>query len=189
MIKIENITKKYNEQIIFKNLSLNIPKGKMTTIMGKSGVGKTTLLRIIMGFEKFESGQIIGLENKKISVVFQENRLCENLSALKNVSIVCNKSITKEMIKNELYKVGLINVDNIPVKDYSGGMKRRVAIVRAILAEYDILILDEPFKGLDIQTKNILLNYIKEKTKNKTVILVTHNINEAKFFNSEIINL
>lgn len=188
MIKIKNITKKYNEQIIFKNLSLNIPKGKMTAIMGKSGIGKTTLLRIIMGFEKIESGEIIGIENKKISVVFQENRLCENLSALKNVSIVCNKNITKDIIKKELYKVGLINVD-IPVKDYSGGMKRRVAIVRAILAEYDILILDEPFKGLDIQTKNILLNYIKEKTKNKTIILVTHNINEVKFFESEIINL
>ena len=103
--------------------------------MGKSGLGKTTLLRILMGLEKYDAGSIEGMENKKISAVFQEDRLCENLSAVTNVAIVCEKNVTLQEIRKELENIGLSGSTEKPVKELSGGMKRRVAIIRSIMAD------------------------------------------------------
>ena len=88
-INIRNLTKKYGKKEIFKNFYLEIETGKVTALMGKSGFGKTTLIRILMGLEKYDEGKITGLENQKISTVFQEDRLCENLSAITKISIDC----------------------------------------------------------------------------------------------------
>ena len=82
MIRIRNLSKKYGENVVFENRSFDLEERKTTAIMGKSGFGKTTLLRILMGLEKYDVGSIEGMENKKISAVFQEDRLCENLSAV-----------------------------------------------------------------------------------------------------------
>ena len=169
-------------------LCLFIEENRMTAIMGKSGRGKTTLLRIILGLEKYE-GNIQGIEKKKIVAVFQEDRLCENLSAVTNVSIVCGKNIDKRTIKEELESIGLSGSVEKPVKELSGGMKRRVAIVRSIMADSDIVVFDEPFKGLDTETKKRVIAYIKKKLANKTSIIVTHNIDEALALNSKIINM
>lgn len=189
MIKIENLFKKYGENIIFENSSFHFEDNILTAIMGKSGIGKTTLLRIIMNLEKCDKGNIEGLENKKITAVFQEDRLCENLSSIKNISIVCEKNITEKEIKKELNNIGLSGSENKIVKNLSGGMKRRVAIVRSILAKSDIILFDEPFKGLDAKTKCNTINYLKNKLKNKTAIIVTHDINEALDLGCKIINI
>ena len=171
-INISNLTKKYGKKEIFKNFSLEIEAGKVTALMGKSGFGKTTLIRILMGLEKYDKGKITGLENQKISTVFQEDRLCENLSAITNISIVCEKES-----------------QNKPVKTLSGGMKRRVAIIRCIMAKSDIIIFDEPLKGLDEITKKNVIRYLKEKIRGKTVIIVTHDIEEARQLDGTIVNL
>ena len=188
MIKIENLSKKYGENKVFENDNFFIEENRMTAIMGKSGRGKTTLLRLILGLEKYE-GNIQGIEKKKIVAVFQEDRLCENLSAITNVSIVCGKNIDKRTIKEELESIGLSGSVEKPVKELSGGMKRRVAIVRSIMADSDIVVFDEPFKGLDTETKKRVIAYIKKKLANKTSIIVTHNIDEALALNSKIINM
>ena len=180
--------KKYGENKVFENDNFFIEENRMTAIMGKSGRGKTTLLRIILGLEKYE-GNIQGIEKKKIVAVFQEDRLCENLSAITNVSIVCGKNIDKRTIKEELESIGLSGSVEKPVKELSGGMKRRVAIVRSIMADSDIVVFDEPFKGLDTETKKRVIAYIKKKLANKTSIIVTHNIDEALALNSKIINM
>ena len=117
MIKIENLFKKYGENIIFENSSFHFEDNILTAIMGKSGIGKTTLLRIIMNLEKCDKGNIAGLENKKIAAVFQEDRLCENLSSIKNISIVCEKNITEKEIKKELNNIGLSGSENKIVKN------------------------------------------------------------------------
>lgn len=188
-ININNLTKKYGKKKIFKNFSLEIEAGKVTALMGKSGFGKTTLIRILMGLEKYDEGKITGLENQKISTVFQEDRLCENLSAITNISIVCEKETSIREISAELEKIGLKESQNKPVKTLSGGMKRRVAIIRCIMAKSDIIIFDEPLKGLDETTKKNVIGYLKEKIRGKTVIIVTHDIEEARQLDSTIVNL
>ncbi len=188
-INISNLTKKYGKKEIFKNFSLEIEAGKVTALMGKSGFGKTTLIRILMELEKYDEGKITGLENQKISTVFQEDRLCENLSAITNISIVCEKETSIREISAELEKIGLKESQNKPVKTLSGGMKRRVAIIRCIMAKSDIIIFDEPLKGLDEITKKNVINYLKEKIRGKTVIIVTHDIEEARQLDGTIVNL
>lgn len=188
-IRILNLTKKYGDRDIFRNFSLSIGKGKVTALMGKSGLGKTTLMRILMGLEKYDSGEIEGLEGIRIGAVFQEDRLCENLSSVTNVAIACDRKVTKEMIERELERTGLKGSLHKPVRELSGGMKRRVAIVRSVMSPSDILIFDEPFKGLDSETKEDIVKYLKERIGGRTVILITHDIREAEIFGSNVINL
>ncbi len=188
-IIIDKICKSYEDKIVLNDFSCTIEEGKITAFMGKSGCGKTTLVSIIAGIETYDSGKISGTENKKLSIVFQENRLCENLSPVSNVKLVCNSSIQKKDIINSLCNVGLNDCISQPVRELSGGMKRRVALIRALMAEYDILILDEPFKGLDDTTRQIVMDYLILQTTGKTVILVTHDIEEAKALDANIINI
>ena len=188
-IEIKNLTKAYDRQAVLENLSLTFDDGSFTCIMGKSGVGKTTLLNILMGLENADSGVIFGLDDKKVSVVFQENRLCNNITALLNIKMVIQKDsrITDDKISEYLRRIGLGNDFKKPVSEYSGGMKRRVAILRALLANFDLLIMDEPLKGLDDETKETVIALIKELTKEKTVIMTTHDDSEASLLEANII--
>lgn len=182
-IKIENITKKYKDQVVLEQYNGKILMPSITAIEGKSGIGKTTLIRCIMGIESVNTGRIIGIKNIRFSVVFQENGLCENLSVLSNIQLVANQTITH--IKEELKKVGLFDIENKKVKELSGGMKRRIAIVRALQVPFDILVLDEPFQGLDRQLKEQVIAYIKEKIKGKTVLIVSHDKEELEIIGVE----
>lgn len=190
-IEIKNLTKAYDRQAVLENLSLTFDDGSFTCIMGKSGVGKTTLLNILMGLENADSGVICGLDDKKVSVVFQENRLCNNITALLNIKMVIQKDsrITDDKISECLRRIGLGNDLKKPVSEYSGGMKRRVAILRALLADFDLLIMDEPLKGLDDETKETVIALIKELTKEKTVIMTTHDDSEASLLEANIISI
>ena len=151
----------------------------MTCIMGKSGIGKSTLLSILMGLEKADEGTVSGMEHQKISAIFQENRLFENLDAVTNIHITTGK--TKEEITGFLKKMELDDIAGKPVS--------RVAIARALLAEYDILIMDEPLQGLDAETKEKVATVIKMQTAGKTVLFVTHDEKEAEFFEAECMEL
>ena len=141
--------------------------------MGPSGCGKTTLLRILLGLETADAGTITGLEGRRMSAVFQEDRLCENVSAVSNLRLV-NPALSRRAAEAALTELGLGEALSQPVREFSGGMKRRVAILRALLAEFDLLLADEPFKGLDEETKRQTMAYFAEHTRGKTVILVTH---------------
>lgn len=153
--------------------------------MGPSGCGKTTLLRILLGLEAPDSGNIQGLENRKLSAVFQEDRLCENLSAYANIRLVCPSSVTKDMISKELTLVGLEGSEQQPIRELSGGMKRRVAILRGLMADWDILLMDEPLRGLDTTTRDLVIKRILEKGAGKTIILVTHDEEEVRLLGAK----
>ena len=159
--------------------------------MGKSGAGKTTLLNVILGITKQDSGIIEGFPNAKFSAVFQENRLCENLTALLNVKMVTDISgrYSDADIIKMFERIGIHATDRKPVSDFSGGMKRRVAILRALMADFDILIMDEPLNGLDEETKGSVVELIRELTKGKTVIMTTHDVSEPELFEAEIIQI
>ena len=187
-MKAEKICKSFGENKVLTDFSHDFLQGKTTAIIGASGCGKSTLLNILMGLLEPDSGEIIR-ESDKISAVFQENRLCENLTVSANIRLVTGKRLTKRQVYEELCAVGLGECEEKPARTLSGGMKRRTALVRALLADYDILFLDEPFKGLDSDTKQIVIDYTKKKIKGKTVVLVTHDLSECEQLADEIIRL
>ena len=189
MLKAVDIHKSFGNNTVLNGFSHCFKNGTVTAVLGKSGCGKSTLLNILMGLIKPDSGEVLCPENCRLSAVFQEDRLCENLTASANIRLVTGKRFSKGEIAAELEKVGLVGCENKPVRTLSGGMKRRAALLRALLAEYDVLFLDEPFKGLDIDTKKSVMEYCREKISGKTVVLVTHDETECEFFADEIIRL
>lgn len=188
-IRVNNVCKSFNKQRVLQNVSMSFSEGLITCIMGASGVGKTTLAYILMGLEKPDSGEITGIKNKKIAAVFQEDRLIEHWDAIKNIMLVCNKGMTIEKARGHFMEIGLTEYEGKPVKALSGGMRRRVAIVRAILSENDVIFMDEPFKGLDEELKKQVINYVRKYTKGKTLIVITHEKKEVDMLEAELITI
>ena len=172
MIRISGLEKAYGEHRVLEALSMTLPSGETSCIMGPSGCGKTTLLRILMGLEKAGGGVIEGIPEKK-SAVFQEDRLCDDLSGKTNIRLVCPKK-DPSLIEAGMENLGLGESMDRPVREYSGGMRQRTAILRALFADWDILFLDEPLKGLDEKIKKVTAEYIRSRSRGKTVLCVTH---------------
>ena len=192
-IRLENIYKRYGEAVVFEGFSETFKDGETVAVMGPSGSGKTTLLRMIMGLEKPDSGAVTGTENERFACVFQENRLIDHCSAPENIRLVLEREVPAEAIVEELKSVG-IGTDSEeeltkPVSQFSGGMKRRVAIVRALMAEADTVILDEPFKGLDEELKKEVMGYVEDRIGASRLILVTHDEEEAKQLCGRIVRI
>ena len=188
MIELKNVSFSYGQLQILNNFNLSVKDGECVQLYGISGSGKTTVLRLILGLEKADSGNIIA--PKKISVVFQEDRLLENVDIQKNIRMVLSKE-HYALADTLLKEFGIYEVRKKRVSALSGGMKRRVALVRAIAYSGDALILDEPFNGLDIENKIIATNIIKREflDKNKPVLLITHISEDAELLNAKIVNI
>ena len=174
-IKIENVSKSFEGKKVLKNLSLQLPEKGIFCLLGASGAGKTTLLRLIAGLDAPDSGRITGSEDKKISFVFQGDRLLPNSTALENIAVAGSLETATLWLKRlELSDAA----DKKPAK-LSGGMSRRVALARALTFGGDVLLLDEPFKGFDLELKKRIIPYITDFAKNALVVLVTHDKQEA----------
>ena len=182
-VTLDNVTKTYGELCVLDALSLSITEN--TALMGASGKGKTTLLRIIAGLERPDSGEVRFADKPKLSVVFQDDRLFEDFSAVENVTAIIGRDRRAEAA--DALRELLIDPSELDksVRDYSGGMKRRVAIARALLADHNILLLDEPFKGLDEDTRNKTAEVIRRYSEEKLVLLVTHDPREADLLGIE----
>ena len=151
-VTTENLSVSFGEKQVLRALSLTFPAGSCTAVMGPSGCGKTTLLRVLMGLEKTYTGCVSGVPEKR-SAVFQEDRLQDFYSALMNLRLTL-PGVKSDALLRELALLGLTEDDaRKPAQSLSGGMKRRVALARAMLADSDIVFLDEPFKGLDETTR------------------------------------
>ena len=174
-IVIENLCKAYEGKPVLDHFSATLSAGSITGLMAPSGAGKTTLLRLLMGLET----PVTGLAGVRLSAVFQENRLCDNLSAVSNIRLV-NPLLSVQEVERALERVGLSDALWQPARALSGGMRRRVAILRALLAEYDFLLLDEPFKGLDKTTKEIVMADTRQRIRGRTVLFVTHDASELE---------
>lgn len=187
---IKNVSKSYSKIDVFNSINMDIQDNMCTVIMGPSGCGKTTLLRMIAGLEKCDCGTITGVPDKK-AYVFQEDRLCDYLTALDNVLLVVRKKNAdkKAECERNLASLGLEDSMNKYAGELSGGMKRRVAIARALMADSDIILMDEPFTGLDSARKDEVMKCVKENIKGRTVILVTHDEHEARIMADDIIRL
>ena len=172
-IVLAGVYKSYGTKQVLQNFFGIFPAGEITCILGPSGCGKTTLLRLVLGLEKPDSGQISGLGLWN-SAAFQENRLIPGLSAMGNLTLACG-SVPNHELRRQLLAVGLQESDlEMPSRELSGGMKRRVALVRAMAAHSNLVVLDEPFQGLDADTRRHVMEYIKASRAGRTMLVVTH---------------
>ena len=179
MIRIEHLCKAYDGKPVLRDFSLTMESGEHLCLMGPSGCGKTTLLRLLMALERPDGGGIAGLDGLRMSAVFQEDRLLEQLTAAENVRFVCGGlPVETETL---LLRLGLEKESlSRSVREFSGGMKRRVAIARALLADFDILFLDEPTLGLDVLARSDLWDTIRALKGRMTIVLTTHYMEEAE---------
>ena len=169
MLKIQNLSYKYGKSLVIDDLTYEFECGKVSAIIGESGIGKTTLLNLIANLIDAPNGKIT-TDIKKIGYVFQEPRLFDWMSALENVSTVSNDATARKI----LTKMGLADSLLKYPEELSGGMKQRVAIARALAYDPELVILDEPFKGLDPEMRREISEFVFSTLKNKTVIMVTH---------------
>lgn len=185
-IILKNISKSFEDKTVVQDLNFTFPERGIVVITGRSGVGKTTLLKMILGLVSPDEGEITG-NNQKFSVVFQENRLVPTLNTLENILYVTGKQ-KKEMAIKMLECVGLAGEEDTIPENLSGGMARRVALARALCVE-GTLILDEPFKEIDVQTKQNIIPLIEQRSKNDLVVMVTHNQEEIDLLNAIEFNM
>lgn len=191
LIKLNNISVNYDSSLVLKYKQLTFTTVGFYCIYGSSGVGKTTLLNVIADLISYQ-GVVEGLDNLKISMIFQEDRLIDTLSVANNLSIVDHGNHDEFIAKrNQLLDVfGLKDVLHHDVDSLSGGMKRRVSIIRALLSEHDILLVDEACKGLDPSLVDTVVSTIYELNKDKLVLWVSHHLDElSNLQNINYINL
>lgn len=171
-IRVQNLCKTYGDHVVLHNLSFTAGVG-VTRILGRSGAGKTTLLRILLGLDQPDSGSLFGT-NCRWAAVFQEDRLLGHLDAEDNLRFALGSAYNAAAAKTLLGELGLADVGSKLICEYSGGMKRRLALARALLAPSDALILDEPFTGLDEENRSIALRCILHAAQTKPVLLASH---------------
>lgn len=189
-IAVEHVRKRFGDVVVFEDICATFPHGEAHVLMGASGSGKTTLLRMIMGLESPDEGRIFGMENRRCAAVFQEDRLCENLSVAANIRMPHaglkghEKQRFLQRCEELLDAMDMRKTLTRPVHELSGGMKRRVALARAVLADADVLFFDEPLKGLDEETERHVMTAIMPLLGGKTVFWATHREGELRYFSS-----
>ena len=202
-LTIQHLTKAYGSVPVWNDVSLELSSGRSYCLMGPSGCGKTTFLRILLGLEQADGGSILVTypgENASLplaasplrgamSAVFQEDRLCEEFSPLHNVMLAADRHLNRKQVYGELCR--LLPEESVlrPVSTLSGGMKRRVAILRAMLAPSSAILMDEPFTGLDEETKDRVIAYIKEKAAGRLLLVSTHQEEDISSLNASLLRL
>lgn len=185
--------KRFKEKTVLSSLSFDFPDTGLFLITGKSGIGKTTLLRIIAGLDKDFSGEIIGGGIKNTSFDFQEYRLFPQLSALENITLVSYENPGAQDVENAkkmLKEFGFSESEfSLLPSELSGGMKQRIGLIRAILKDTPILLLDEPTKELDPALQEKILNVIKKESLKRLVIMVSHSSYDKNYISDNVIEI
>ena len=190
MLSLKNISKSFDDKKVIRNLTLEFPSGSFTSIVGKSGCGKTTLLRLIAGLEQSDEGEIF-LPNGKIAPVFQEPRLMPWLNVADNITFAAihDKGLDLKHLEEILELLELKDARNLYPHQLSGGMAQRVSLGRTLFYNPDVILMDEPFSALDYFTRHslqetLLRLYEREK---KTIIFVTHDVEEALLLGDRVL--
>ena len=193
--EVRNLTKSYNGIDLYRDFNLSFPEGTITCILGPSGCGKTTLLNIIGRITAPDSGKLMGFDDKCFSYIFQEDRLLPWKTVLGNIEFVMSKNLyAAERHEQATRFIHLVNLEGFAgyyPSQLSGGMRQRVSIARAFACHSDIILMDEPLKGLDLMLKQNMLRWFSQiwKTDRRTVIFVTHDVDEALLLGKEIVVL
>ena len=185
MIKLIDVTKRFDDLILLKDFDISFEKNKITCLFGPSGVGKTTIANIVAGIVPPDKGFVEGVDNSLFSYVFQEPRLLKWYNVYENIDFVLKDVYEQEkrveIINNYLEMVELGRYKNYKIDALSGGMAQRVSLARAFAYPSHILIMDEPFKGIDFKLRNEMISLFKRmwEASQRTVVFITHDVEEA----------
>ena len=188
-IGVEHLWKSYGGKIVLRDVTLTVPPGRITCVMAPSGAGKTTLLRILLGLETPDRGTVHVPEGCRWAAVFQEDRLLEHLSARGNLRFALGGAYDEARAAALLAELGLSGTGDQPAREFSGGMRRRLALARALLAPADALALDEPFNGVDEENRARCRALIRREAAGRPVLLVTHDAADAAALEAEVVQL
>ncbi len=190
--QINNVSKSFGKLQVLQNVSMRIEKHKIICIVGPSGAGKTTILNLISGVIQPDAGSLEGFSDKTVSYIFQETRLLPWKTVEQNIDFVLKDKLDKkkraEVLEKSIAMVDLSDFRNYYPAQLSGGMKQRVAIARAFAFPAEILLMDEPFDGLDPQLKKNVMDAFLNlwEMEKRSVFFVTHDMNEALLLGDEI---
>ena len=184
-----SVTKRYGVATVLDEFTVEVAAGTVTALMGTNGVGKSTAARLLLGLDRPDAGKVLRDASARTAAVFQEDRLCAHLSAVANLRLVLDRARWAE-VSAELTAVGLAadSMDR-PVRELSGGQRRRVAIARALIMGADLLVLDEPFTGIDAETKPAVIDYVRQRVGHTAVLLITHDIADAAALEARVVRL
>lgn len=189
-MRFVDVTKSYGNTVVMQGFSADLQDGAVHCILGPSGCGKTTFLRLVLGLEQPDQGLVEKADDARCVAVFQEDRLCENLSISANIRLPHGRldpqarEVLRFDMERLLDKVGLAGLAGRPVHALSGGMKRRVALLRAVMTPSSVIVFDEPLKGLDGETKRRVMEVLEPLLEAKTVLWVTHDPADQAYFES-----
>jgi len=189
VIRLDDVCKAYDGRPVLDHVNLTVPDGGVVRVAGANGAGKSTLLKIVLGLVAPDSGAVEGVAGRRVAAVFQEDRLCPWLSAIGNLRLV-EPNLTRADAEAELARFGLpAEAMARPVRELSGGQRRRVAITRAVVADADVVCLDEPFTGIDAESLADVIESLRDRLRGRDVLLVTHDDAQAAAFGGTTLTL
>lgn len=188
-IVLKDVRKVYGDKTVLDGVSLSLEAGRTYCLMAPSGSGKTTLLRVLLGLEGIDGGSIEGVSRGRVAMMFQEDRLCEVLTAVENVALVLPRDARRADVQALLEEVLPSDCMGKPVMQLSGGMRRRVSLVRAMAFPSDAVVLDEPFTGLDAATRRTVIDFVLRHRAGRTLLVATHGQDDARLLGAETIDL
>ena len=179
-VEFDRVCKAYGANEVLRRVTFTLPGGGVRCLMAPSGSGKTTLFRVLLGLEHADSGEIRGVSPGRISMMFQEDRLCETLTPVENVALVLPPDTRRPDVAALLAEAAM---------ELSGGMRRRVSLARAVAFPSDLIVLDEPFTGLDQATKENVIAFVLRHRAGRTLLVATHGEDDARLLGADRINL
>ena len=191
-LSLQDVCKSFGELRVLEGVTARFEPLRAHVLMGPSGSGKTTLLRLLAGLERSDAGEVLRGSDVRLGMTFQEDRLCENLTATANIRLprprLSGEALERFLAyEREAMAACDLPVDARPVRDLSGGQRRRVAILRCVLAEANTLLFDEPLKGMDEKTVETVMAFVTPLVAERTVLWTTHDERDLRFFNDPIL--
>ena len=183
-VRFDGVCKSYGVNRVLRDLNFTLEAGGVYCLMAPSGSGKTTLFRALLGLEPCDAGSITGVSSGDISMMFQEDRLCEALSA-----IVLPGRASRTKVRGLLSQILPAACLDQPVMELSGGMRRRVSLARAVAYPSTLLVLDEPFTGLDAQTRRQVIDFLLANRCGRTLLVATHGERDAELLAARRLDL
>jgi len=189
MLGFDDVSVAFDGRPVLSQISFELPSGRVLRVTGPNGAGKSTLLKTVLGLVPLDSGRVLGVSGRRLSAVFQEDRLCPWLSAVGNLSLVA-PGLARSEIEDRLWRLGLdVPVARRLVRHLSGGQQRRVAIARALAVSSEVICLDEPFTGIDAASLPAVIAEVVAGVADKDVLLVTHDDAQAQAFHPVTLSL
>ena len=188
-VELRAVRKSYEGRTVLADVTLTLRAGGVTCLMAPSGSGKTTLLRVLLGLERPDSGEVLGVEPGRVAMMFQEDRLCETLTSVENVALVLPGRVRRAEVRALLEEVLPPDCMGQPAMELSGGMRRRVSLVRALAFPSDLVVLDEPFTGLDTGTRRAVIDFVLRHRHGRTMLVATHGEDDARLLGADLVNL